>query len=177
LVSSILASPASVGAQQVEPEREPPSYAALGRDAGLFAQGRARVSLVAGTGASLGDDYLMLGAGLGYYVLDGLEIGVDYEAWLFNDPIVQRLSPGARYVFHFVPAVKPYVGGFYRHAFVSGDIDDLDYAGARAGIYFVPPAERISFGAGAVYERVLDCDELFVDCDSFYPEISFSLAL
>jgi hypothetical protein len=156
---------------------EQPTSAGLGRDPGPFGRGRARVSVTAGTGSSVGDEYLLLGAGVGYYIVDGLELGLDYEAWLFGDPIVNRVSPGARYVFHFVPTVKPYVGTFYRHAFVSDD-DDLDYAGARAGIYIVPPASRVSFGAGAAYERVLDCSEdLFVDCDSIYPELSFSFSL
>ena len=164
----------------------PPTYSAEevqtsteedGRDAGAFDGGLGRISLIAGTGSSVGDDYLLLGGGLGYFIADGLELGLDYEAWLIGDPTVHRLSPGARYVFHFVPVVKPYVGGFYRHAFVSNR-EDVDYAGARAGLYLSPGKSRLSFGAGAVYERVLDCsDGLIVECDSVYPEFTFGISL
>ena len=127
--------------------------------------------MLIGTGSSSADTYLILGGGVGYYLVDGLELGLDYEAWIGGDPVMHRLSPGIKYVLHFVPTIKPYVGAFYRHTFVN-DYDDLNYVGARAGLYYSPPRGRVYVGGGAVYERLLDCsDGGWVDCDTVYPEL------
>ena len=73
-----------------------------------------------------------------------------------------------------MPALKPYLGTFYRHAFVFDAIDQ-DSIGARAGLYFVQG--RVYFGVGAVYERWLDCDgSTFIDCDIIYPEVVLAVS-
>jgi hypothetical protein len=136
-----------------------------------FMRNRVRVSALVGTGATNTDTYLILGAGVGYFVLDGFEIGLDYDAWIIGDPAMHRLGPETRYVFHFVEIIKPYVGAFSRHTFVTG-YDDFDHIGARGGVYFVPRNGRFFVGGGAVYERLLDCSEgLIIDCDAVYPEV------
>jgi len=140
---------------------------------GPFSRGRVRLSAVIGTGSTGSDTYLILGAGAGYYVLNNVELGLDYELWAFGDPTLQRLSPGLRYVLD-LKAVKPYVGVFYRHTFVS-DYDDYDQVGARAGLYLTPG--RAFIGAGVVYERLLNCDDSSLyDCDSVYPEVSIGVS-
>jgi len=143
-------------------------------DRSPFAAGRSRVSLLVGSGSTGDDTYLILGAGIGHYILRGLEVGIDYEAWLFGDPVLHRLSPEVRYVFAFVPRIQPYVGAFYRHTFVS-DFDDLDSVGARGGINFAPRGP-LTIGAGAVYERQLSCNESVIDCDSVYPELTLAFS-
>lgn len=136
-----------------------------------------RLTLLVGTGSTRTDNYFIIGGGLGYYLVNGLEVGFDYEAWLFAKPVLQRLSPEARYVFHMVPVIKPYVGTFYRHTFVS-DYDDYDSVGGRVGAYYIPKSGRVYIGGGAVYERTLDCtSSSFVDCDAWYPEISIGVSL
>lgn len=141
------------------------------RSAWPFLRNRVRVTALVGFGATNTDDYLILGAGVGYFVVDGLEIGLDYDAWLIGDPVMHRLSPETRYVFHFVEVVKPYIGVFYRHTFVGG-YDDFDQIGARGGVYFAPRSGVFFVGGGAVYERLLDCsDGLIIDCDAVYPEV------
>jgi hypothetical protein len=127
-----------------------------------------------GSGSAGDDQYLIVGAGIGRFIAKGLEVGIDYEAWLFGDPVLQRLSPEARYVLAFVPKVQPYVGIFYRHTFVS-DFEDMDSVGARAGLYFAPKGP-LSIGAGAVYERQLSCDDSVLDCDSVYPELTLAFS-
>jgi hypothetical protein len=135
-----------------------------------FQQGRGRVSFQLGSSFASGNDYLILGAGAGYYVLNDLELGLDYELWLLGDPTLQRLSPGLRYVFD-LPSVKPYIGVFYRHTFVA-NFSDIDQLGARAGIYLVSSPNFFA-GLGLVYERVLSCkSDTIVECDAVYPEIS-----
>jgi hypothetical protein len=155
-----------------EPD-EPPSRS----DAGPFSRGSVRLSLLIGTGSSVTDTYLILGAGLGYYLIDGLEVGLDYEMWILADPVLHRLSPETRYVLHFVPTLKPYVGVFYRHTFVGDGIDDFDHVGGRLGAYIMPSASRMYVGAGAVYEHLLDCDDTsWYDCDAVYPEITIGIS-
>jgi hypothetical protein len=151
--------------EEVEPP--PPS-----RSAGPFSRGSVRLSLMVGSGFTATDDYLILGAGLGYFLVDGLEIGLDYDIWFLADPVLNRLSPGVRYVFHQIPVIKPYVGGFYRHTFVGSGYEDFDYLGARLGIFYVPQSRGVYVGGGAVYEHMLSCkNSAFIDCDNWYPEI------
>jgi hypothetical protein len=155
------------------PEEEQPKR----RSAGPFARGNIRLSLLIGTGWTATDEYLILGAGVGYFLVDGLELGLDYEAWLFGSPVLNRLSPGIKYVFHMVPVLKPYVGGFYRHTFVNG-YEDLNYLGARAGLFLMPKPSGSYFGAGAVYEHLLNCSgNGWVDCDNVYPEIFIGISI
>jgi hypothetical protein len=158
-----------------EPEPKPEEPVSRGKGS-IFSRGRVRLSLIAGSGSAVDHTYLILGGGVGYFLLDGLEVGVDYEAWLLGKPVLHRLSPETRYVFYFVPTIKPYVGAFYRHTFVTGN-DGLDHVGARVGGYFVPGSGRFYFGVGAVYERLLSCDASIFDCDSVYPEISIAFGL
>jgi hypothetical protein len=169
-----LISPLPVSAE----EADSPTPVAPIPTAGPFAAGRTRVAIMVGGGSSAFDDYLILGAGVGYFIVDGLEIGLDYEAWIAGDPVMNRLSPETRYVFHMVPAIKPYVGAFYRHTFVTDDIEDFDQLGGRVGAYLVPRGGRLYAGGGAVYERLLDCSSgALVDCDTVYPEIFIGFSL
>ena len=145
---------------------------------GPFSQGSVRLTLLLGTGYSRDDTYFIIGGGLGYYLVNGLEVGLDYEAWLFASPVMHRLSPEARYVFHMVPLIKPYAGVFYRRTFVMEDNPDYNQVGARLGAYYVPRSGRMYIGGGAVYEKTLDCtDSKYLDCDSWYPEISVGISL
>ncbi len=137
-----------------------------------------RLTLLVGTGSTGNDNYFIIGGGLGYFLVDGLEVGLDYEAWLFASPVLQRLSPETRYVFHMVPVIKPYAGVFYRRTFVADDYDDYNQLGGRLGAYYVPRSGRMYIGGGAVYEKTLDCTSSALhDCDSWYPEISFGISL
>lgn len=157
------------------PSAEPdvPSETSNKKGAGYASAGNTRLTVLVGTGSTGTDQYMILGAGVGRYLMDGLELGVDYEAWLFGEPTLHRLSPELRYVLHFVPKLQPYVGVFYRHTFVS-DYDDLDSVGARAGVIFAPG--RLVLGAGAVYERQLSCEDgQVLDCDDVYPEVTIGV--
>ena len=136
-----------------------------------------RLTLVLGTASTTNDNYFIIGGGVGYYILNGLEVGLDYEAWLFAKPVMQRLSPEARYVFHMVPVVKPFAGVFYRRNFVT-DYDDYNQIGTRLGAYFIPKSNRMFVGAAAVYEKTLDCTSNgYIDCDEWYPEITVGVSL
>lgn len=148
------------------------------RPRGPFSQGRTRISVVLGSGTGGFDDdaYLILGAGVGFFVLDGLALEADAQAWLFGDPFTATVTPGLRYVFYQVPKVHPYAGVFYRHYFVE-TFDDFDTYGARAGL-LLSIGSNGYLGGGAVYERRFECDDTQFrsSCDQWYPEITFSLS-
>jgi len=138
-----------------------------------FEQGSLHVSIVVGSGEAFENDYTIIGLGAGYYVIDGLELGLDGEAWLGGDPNIYNLSPQAKYVLSTQSRLRPFVGAFYKHSFVDQD-DDLDSVGGRGGVYLIQD-ERWFVGLGAVYESYLDCDEKISDpCDDIYPEITVS---
>jgi hypothetical protein len=133
-------------------------------------RGRIAISLSLGSEEAFGDDYFLVGAGVGYFVLDGLEVGVDGVRWFGGDPGISVVSPGLRYV--AVPLgwpVLPYVGGFYTHYFIGGPFEDFDTVGARLGLVLHRGGGLI-LGGGAIAERIVsDCNE---DCTSIYPELS-----
>ena len=164
-------------APTVAPPPPPPDEPEPKAPRGPFSRGSIRLTLLLGTAATHNDNYFIIGAGLGYYLLDGLEVGLDYEAWLFAKPVIQRLSPEIRYVAHMVPVIKPYVGTFYRRNFVT-DYDDYNQLGVRFGAFYIPKSGRLFIGGGAVYDRVLNCDSSeWLDCDEWYPEISVGVSL
>lgn len=140
---------------------------------GPFARGGLRLSVVLGGGTDFDDDYLILGGGIGYYLLDGLELSAQGAAWLVGDPFLATVSPGLTYAFIMVPQAHPYLGVFYRHYFIGDGFDDLDTYGARGGVYLTV-GQRGFVGAGVVYERRFDCDEdvLWRDCNQWYPELT-----
>jgi hypothetical protein len=139
-----------------------------------FDRGRIRVSVALGWASVGPKNWLILGGGAGYNVIDGLELGADTTFWLGNSPFLATLTPGVRYTFHMVPVVKPYVGTFYRHYFISDDYSDSDSLGARAGVNLM--AKGMSYiGLGAVYEHFLD-SSLYDNPDQFYPELVLAFA-
>jgi len=143
-------------------------------DAFPFNRGSARLSLLVGSGTAFDQDYTVLGIGGGYYVMDGLEVGLDAETWQGSSPHISRISPGLRYVLYTVRTIKPYVGVFYRRTFIE-DYRDHNEAGFRAG-GIVRAGRRVYFGAGIVYDLRLSCDKsVYSSCTDVYPEIMFAV--
>ena len=143
--------------------------------AGVFAQGRTHFYVSGGAGSSFGQSYFVLGAGVDYFLLDGLSAGLAFESWSGADPSFTKITPSVRYVFYGVQSVKPYVGGFYRRTDISGG-DSLDSVGARAGV-LLQSGRNAYFGFGVTYESYLDCQASVYDtCSSTYPELSFGVA-
>ena len=141
--------------------------------ADAFSKGRVHGIVTAGSGAAFNETYLVLGAGVSYFVLDGLSLGVNLEAWRNADPTLTKLTTSIQYVFYQVPAIKPYVGAFYRRTYISG-LDDLNSYGARAGAY-VKIGRNAYLGLGGVYETYSDCKEsVYRSCSDTYPEVSFT---
>jgi len=142
----------------------------------MFSKGNKRVNGTIGWGSSFGSDYLLLGIGAGYYLANGLDVGLDFEGWLIGDPTVYKLSPRADYVLWKMKRIKPYAGAFYRWNFIGGGIDDKNSMGGRAGAFYQSRGGRSMAGAGVVYERYLDLDERVGSSDVVYPEIFVSVS-
>ena len=132
-----------------------------------------------GVGGSLsirGDRTVLIASlGLGFYVVDGLEVGVGTSAYFGADPFVFQVTPGVRYVFWFVPSVHPYIGAFYRHWFVARETD-LDTIGGRLGLLVVPSSSPIVAGVGVAYERVVNPPCAGEGCAYIYPEVTVSIS-
>jgi len=138
-------------------------------------QGRVSVALAMGSQSSFDHRYFVVGAGLGYFVLPGLEVAFHAVRWFGGDPGVTKVSPQVRYIVTPAPwpQVKPFVGGFYNHWFIGGDWADLDTVGARGGLVILTQGGLV-LGVGATYERVVSaCD---ADCWDVYPELSLSMS-
>ena len=158
--------PATAPAAQTAP---PPAKT---EPSGPFDRGRTRASFTAGWGRSFGDDYLLVGVGLGRFIKTGLAVGLNFESWIGSDPGVNKLTPRVDYILTRMVRLTPYVGAFYTRSFIQ-DYDDLSSLGGRVGVY--RGRGRASYGVGGVYENYLDCDEsTYGDCSSWYPEVFVS---
>jgi len=139
--------------------------------AGIFDQGSTQFSLLAGSSNAFNNSYLVLGAGVTYYVADGVGVGLSYENWSGSSPGINKTSPSVQYVFNRWSSLWPYVGGFYRHSVISG-LPSIDSVGARAGVYFAA-GPRSVVGVGLAYESYLNCQSaIYNSCSETYPEVS-----
>ena len=140
---------------------------------GIFGKGRTSFSLTAGNGYAFDNSYLVIGAGVTYYALDGLGVGLSFENWSGGDPSITKYAPLVQYVFNRTSTLMPYVGAFYSHTNVSGQ-SSIDSIGERAGIYYSSGSNGY-LGFGMVYESYLDCaNSGYSPCSSTYPEISLA---
>jgi outer membrane protein W len=137
----------------------------------FFAQGSSQFSLLAGSGTAYNNDYLILGVGVNYYLIDGLGVGLSYENWSGNSPSINQTSPSIQYVFSQGYSIRPYIGAFYRNTAIANQ-SSINSEGARAGVYFTAGSNSV-IGIGLVYESYLNCQPtVFGGCSETYPEIA-----
>ncbi len=143
--------------------------------AGVFGTGRTHFVITGGNGYAFDESYLVLGVGMNYYLIDGLNVGLFVESWSGADPGMYNVTPSVQYVFYQIPRLSPYVGAFYRRSYIE-DLPDLNSVGGRAGVY-IAAGQNSYVGVGAVYESYLDCDKTtYLSCSETYPEVSFTFA-
>lgn len=135
-----------------------------------FSQGRTRVGLAGGATGGAGHLDFYIAGSFGYYVVDNLELGVDLAFWFGDTPFFAQLGPAVRFIVPLDAPVKPYLGAFYRHWFVTGVDPDADTVGARLGLLI--QSSNVWFTIGAAYEAVVS--ECSGDCDDLYPEFGLS---
>lgn len=143
-----------------------------------FSKNSTSLGVFVGSGRAFDDDYIILGVGVGYYLTEGLELGIDLQRWYSGEPTITKVSPHIRYVFTRAPTIKPYIGAFYRRTsfddFNGIELDDQDSFGYRVGAYF-SQNNRVYVGAGVVYEEYEDCSRV-TDCSTTSPEILFTVS-
>ena len=137
-----------------------------------FSKGATSLGIVVGSGSAFNDNYIILGVGIGYYLINGLELGIDVQRWFSGDPSITKVSPQIKYVFTQTGTIKPYVGTFYRKTYIE-NLDNQDSYGYRAGAYF-SGSKGVYVGGGIVYEEYLDCPS-YLDCSDTYPEVLISV--
>ena len=119
--------------------------------------------------------YFVIGAGVAYYVIDGLSLGLSGLHEFGDGPSISELSPEVRYVAQplvYKWPVVPYVGTFYKHLFV-GDNPDVDSIGAHGGLMFV--SGQLVLGLGVAVERQVSACTM--DCVFVYPDLIIALSL
>lgn len=142
-----------------------------------FDRGKMSLAIAGGTTNNFGQRYFAIGAGFGYFVLDGLELGISGIHQFGDGPGISKVSPAVRYVAQ--PLVGkwpliPYVGVFYNHWFIGDSYPDVDAIGARTGLVYV--SGRLLLGLGVAVERtVSECID--DDCTTVYPDLTISLSL
>jgi hypothetical protein len=135
-----------------------------------FAAGNARLSIAFGGATAFNQDYSVFGLGAGYFIADGIEVGLDAEQWFGNSPHIEQVSPQLRVVINTEGKIKPYVGAYYRRTHIE-NYRDLDTVGARAGVY-VLAGRNTYFGAGLAQDVHLNCDRtLYASCSETFPEL------
>jgi hypothetical protein len=140
-----------------------------------FSSGTATLGMVVGSGRFNNNDYLILGGSAGYYLVKGLEVGIDLEHWFSSKPAITKVSPQIRYVFTQVGTLKPYIGTFFRRTFFSGNtVSDRNSYGYRVGTYF-STGNNIYLGGGVVVEKYQKCGDIN-NCTNTYPEIIISFS-
>jgi len=145
-------------------------------DANFFARGRTTLALAGGYGSFNDRSYGVVGLGAGYYVWNGLEAGLDGEAWLGARPHMYSISPRVTYTFDAIASFHPYGGIFYKRTFYDSGYADINSVGGRAGITTAISA-RALLNAGLVYEHLYQCDaRLYDNCSQVYPELGISFS-
>jgi len=109
------------------------AYAASGAGTSAFKARTARLSVLAGGNTAFDQNYTIVGIGVGYYVADGIEAGLDAALWSGAHPRIYEAGPQLRFVLNASEVLKPYAGIFYRRTVIEG-YRDADTAGGRAGL-------------------------------------------
>jgi hypothetical protein len=140
----------------------------------LFVQNSQHVSFNLGVSDSLNKDYVGFGIGYRYFPADGVELGLDFDLLLGDDPIIYRVSPEVRYVFYSLNTFIPYVGVYYQYNYIV-DMENKGGFGARAGFY-TPLRANTYIGYGVSAGKLQQCDKtVYSDCSTTQIELSFSL--
>jgi hypothetical protein len=145
-----------------------------------FSKGSTSFGAVLGSGNSFDENYFVVGAGAGYYIIRGLELGLDAQYWFSGGPSITKVTPKVTYVLPKISNINPYFGAFYRRTFYGDDdingtrLEDQNSYGYRAGAY-INTDNRVYIGGGLVHEKYMDCNQS-LDCSSTYPEIIFTVS-
>ena len=121
-----------------------------------------------GTTFAYGTTYASANAGAGLLLQHGIAPNVEIGYAFGHSPSLWTVRPGVTWYMP-VELIRPYVGTYYTHWFVGGNLQDQNGIGGRAGFSI---GRVISLGV--TYDHALDCNH---DCDLWSPQISAGLSL
>lgn len=140
---------------------------------GMFGEGQSQFSIMAGNAYAFDNRYFVIGGSAGYYVADGLGVGMSLENWSGDGPAITKYAPFVQYVFLPAATLHPYIGAFYRHTSISG-LPGINSTGARAGV-LLASGSNAYVSIGVVRESYLDCRvSVYRVCSETYPDISIA---
>ncbi len=116
------------------------------------------------------EDYNIAGINVGYFLFDGLKVGLAYERWFEGDPSIDKLSVDANYYLPVSERIRPYLGAFYAQNFASSEDIGTSY-GFRGGVLFYTP--QASIGLEWTHETFNECG---TGCESTYPMVVFGFS-
>ncbi|MBD3800178.1 MAG: hypothetical protein IE886_01770 [Campylobacterales bacterium] len=119
---------------------------ALLLQAGGFDRGSKSVAVTVGSGTGFDNTYTIVGISANYFAMKGLAVGAGYRGWFGGRPAMNEVDLPATYFLPLSATFRPYAGAFYRHTFISGDYDDYETLGARAGIAYAEGRVYLSIG-------------------------------
>lgn len=152
------------------------SIAIITTHANPFNKGNTTATVALGSGSFFNEDYLIIGGGLGYFIADGLEAGLDIDIWTGGNPSIYEVTPKLTYIHENESQIHPYIGVFYNRTFVE-NFNDSDAIGYKAGI-FLPINNRLHLGIGMVRTELQDCvASIFSNCSESYTELMFLFSL
>ncbi len=125
-----------------------------------------RLGASAGVTSTRNQTYFTIGGRLGYDVAFGVTPEIGISAWMGGTPSIIEVAPGVTWYMP-LPILRPYIGAFYAHDFVSSGYPNQDALGGRAGISLFG-AGPVSVSVGAAYKKYLSCS---IDCDTWWPEV------
>jgi len=141
-----------------------------------FNKGSTVATLGIGSGQLFRESYLIFGAGVGYYVADGLEVGLEVDYWSGGNPTVYELTPRLTYIYDNGAQIKPYLGVFINRTYIE-DRPDSDAYGYRAGV-LMKAGRSVYVGFGLVNTELQDCNDTpFFSCSETYTEASIIFSL
>jgi hypothetical protein len=141
--------------------------------ADFFDKGSLSVGVVAGSGSSDNNSYVIAGVNGDYFIMDGLSVGVGYRAWLGNDSTQHQFTLSSTYYIPIDNNFHPYIGLFGRETIVENF--NISSYGGRVG-FVVAMSQNSYAGVGYVYEEYTECKSFMLECSSSYPEFVFSLS-
>lgn len=138
--------------------------------AGMLERGSGVLSVKGGFVAVDDKDYTIVGANIGWFILDGLKVGLAYERWFQADPNIDKLSVDANYYLPVSEGIRPYLGAFYAQNFASSEDIGTSY-GFRGGVLFY--TAQASIGLEWNHEVFDECGS---DCERSYPMVVFGFS-
>ena len=135
----------------------------------MLEQGKGVASFKGGIVNVNNSDYIITGGNIGWFLLDGLKLGVGYERWYNQTPNIDKLSVDLNYYLPVSERVRPYIGAFLANNYL-GSVDAGISEGVKIGILFSSEVASIGLEWNQEYY-----DRCFIGCERAYPMVMLGI--